>query len=69
VDLVKLPLGFLTDFLKGELDVSRLNYGVITLVPNGPDVDNIFKFTILLLNVTLKLLMKVLLNIFKSLRV
>jgi hypothetical protein len=53
----------LTDFHKGELDVGRLNYVVITLVPKGPDADRIQKFRpICLPNVTLKILTKVMVN-------
>jgi hypothetical protein len=37
-ELVKQDLfGLLNDFKKGELDIDRLNYGVITLVPKGRD--------------------------------
>jgi hypothetical protein len=33
----------LIDFQKLELDVARLNYGVITLMPKGKDADKIQK--------------------------
>jgi hypothetical protein len=43
--LVKHDLfGVLIDFQKGELDIARLNYGVITLVPKGNDADRIQKY-------------------------
>jgi hypothetical protein len=34
----------LNDFQKGELDIDRLNYGVITLVPKGKDAYMIQKY-------------------------
>jgi hypothetical protein len=41
-ELVKQDLfGLLKDFQKGKLDIARLNYGVITLVSKGKDVDRI----------------------------
>jgi hypothetical protein len=53
----------LHDFHKGNLDIARLNYGVITLVPKGKDVDKIQKYRpICLLNVSFKIFMKVLVN-------
>ena len=63
-DIVKKDLfGLLQDFQEGRLDVGRLNYGVITLVPKGKDADKIQKFRpICLLNVTLNFLTKVLVN-------
>ena len=43
--------------------MGRINYGVVTLVPKGKDADRIQKYrTICLLNVTLKILTKVLVN-------
>jgi hypothetical protein len=41
-ELVKQDLfGLLKDFQKGELDIARLNYGVITLVPKGKYADSV----------------------------
>jgi hypothetical protein len=51
------------DFQKGELDVARLNYGFITLVPKGKDADKIQKYwPICLLNVSFKIITRVLVN-------
>jgi hypothetical protein len=63
-ELVKHDLfGLLTDFQKGELDIDRLNYGVITLVPKGKYADRIQKYRpIYLLNVSFKIITKVLVN-------
>ena len=63
-DLVKNELfGLLTDFQAGRLDVGRINYGVITLVPKGKEADKIQKYRpICLLNVILKILTKVMVN-------
>ena len=63
-ELVKNDLfGLLVDFHNGVLDVSRINYGVITLVPKGKDADRIQKYRpVCLLNITLKILTKVLVN-------
>lgn len=48
------------DLVVGNLDVSRLNYGIISLVPKTPDADIIQKFRpICLLNVSLIFLTKV----------
>jgi hypothetical protein len=45
IELVKQDLfDLLNDFQKGELDIDRLNYGVITLVPKGKDADMIQKY-------------------------
>lgn len=47
------------DLVVGTLDVSRLNYGTITLVPKVPEADVIQKFRpICLFNVSLKILTK-----------
>ena len=55
--------GILTDFVNGNLDVSRMNYGMIVLIPKGKDLDKIQKYRpIYLLNVTFKILTKVLVN-------
>jgi hypothetical protein len=63
-ELVKQDLfGLLKDFQKGELDIARLNYGVITLVPKGKDADKIQKYMpICLLNVSFKIITRVLVN-------
>ena len=60
-DLVKENLfGLLKDFERGVLDVARLNYGVISLIPKGNDADRIQKYRpICLLNVSFKILTKV----------
>lgn len=53
----------LDNFHIGALDIARLNYGVITLVPKCKDAKQIKKFRpICLLNVSLKILTKVLMN-------
>ena len=47
----------------GTLDVRRLNYGIITLVPKIKDARQIQKFgPICLLNVSFKIITKVLMN-------
>ena len=63
-DLIKNDLyQLLVDFHKGELDVARLNYGVIALVPKGSEADRIQKYRpICLLNVSIKILTKVFVN-------
>ena len=49
------------DFHKGKLDVSRLNYGIITLLPKIPDASKIQQFRpICLLNCLYKWITKVL---------
>uniref|UniRef100_A0A453KWR1 Reverse transcriptase domain-containing protein n=1 Tax=Aegilops tauschii subsp. strangulata TaxID=200361 RepID=A0A453KWR1_AEGTS len=58
-DLMKL----LNDFHEGKLDITRLNYGIITLVPKSKDAKQIQKFRpICLLNVSFKIITKVLMN-------
>lgn len=53
----------LVDFYKNALDIDRLNYGVITLVPKGSDANKIQKYKpICLLNVVIKIITKVLVN-------
>jgi hypothetical protein len=48
-------------FHDGSLDVQRLNYGIITLVPKGPDADKIQKYRpICLLQVLFKIFTKAL---------
>jgi hypothetical protein len=63
-ELVKQDLfGLLEDFQKGELDIARLNYGIITLVPKGNDADRIQKYRpICLLNVSFKIITRVIVN-------
>ena len=49
------------DFYLGQLDLSRLNYGVITLVPKVKDANNVKQFRpICLLNVSFKIFTKLL---------
>lgn len=51
------------DFANGTLDITRLNYGIITLVPKTADSKQIQKFRpICLLNVSFKIITKVLMN-------
>jgi hypothetical protein len=51
----------LAKFHSGQLDIERLNHGVISLIPKVPDADVIQKFRpICLLNVSYKILMKIL---------
>jgi hypothetical protein len=63
-ELVKQDLfGLLKDFQKGELDIARLNYGIITLVPKGKGADRIQKYRPrCLLNVSFKIITRVLVN-------
>ncbi len=49
------------DFQRGNIDIERLNYGVITLVPKTKDAMQIQKFRpICLLNVSFKIITKIL---------
>ena len=58
-DLMKL----LNEFQAGKLDIPRLNYGIITLIPKTADAKQIQKFRpIFLLNVSFKIITKVLMN-------
>ena len=51
------------DFHRGVVDLARLNYGIITLVPKVKDAKQIQKFRpICLLNVSFKIITKVLMN-------
>lgn len=61
-DLVKKDIvEMFDDFHKGTLDVSRLNYGIITLLPKVPDASRIQQFRpICLLNCLYKWITKVL---------
>ena len=53
----------LDDFHRGVVDLARLNYGIITLVPKVKDAKQIQKFRpIFLLNVSFKIITKVLMN-------
>lgn len=63
-DLVKWDLkALIDDFGNGTLDIARLNYGIITLVPKTADAKQIQKFRpICLLNVSFKIITKVLMN-------
>jgi hypothetical protein len=42
--IYNLPAGLLTNFHMGDLDVDRLNYGVITLIRKGNDAGKIQKY-------------------------
>lgn len=57
-DLIKTDfLELLNDFHKGVLDIERLNFGIITLVPKSKDAAQIQKFRpICLLNVSFKII-------------
>lgn len=63
-DLIKNDLlDLINDFQSGTLDTERLNFGIITLVPKCKDAAQIQKFRpICLLNVSFKILTKVLRN-------
>lgn len=63
-DLIKDDMGkMFRDFEKGQLDIKRLNYGVITLVPKLKEDNNIKQYRpICILNVDYKCFTKVLTN-------
>lgn len=63
-DIIKNDLlELINDFHKGLLSVERLNYGIVTLVPKTKDAAQIQKFRpIYLLNVSFKIITKVLMN-------
>ena len=63
-ELIKTDLmNLFEDFHNGKLNISRLNYGVITLIPKMQGADQIQKFRpICLLNVSFKIFTKVLMN-------
>jgi hypothetical protein len=53
----------LDKFHSGQLDIERLNHGVISLIPKVPDANVVQKFRpICLLNVSYKILTKILAN-------
>jgi len=56
-------MDMVNDFYLGNLDIGRLNYGVITLIPKVKDANNIKQFKpIHLLNVSFKIFTKFLLD-------
>ena len=56
-------MNMINDFHKGTLDISRIKYGVITLIPKTKDARKIQKFRpICLLKVSFKIITKVLMN-------
>lgn len=61
-ELIKFDLkALIDDFHKGDLDIFRLNYGIITLVPKTKDANQIHKYMpIFMLNVSFKIFTKVL---------
>lgn len=63
-DIVHQDLyGLLIDFFNGSLQIERLNYGIITLVPKCKDAKQFQKFRpICLLNVSFKIITKILMN-------
>jgi hypothetical protein len=49
-------MGMVNDFFRGNLDIARLNYGVITLIPKVQDANTVKQFRpICLLNVSFKI--------------
>lgn len=63
-EIVKTDLmNLLNDFHNGDLDTTRLNCGIVTLVPKTKDVKQIQKFSPLcLLNVAFKIITKILMK-------
>lgn len=59
-DIIKYSLKRLfDDFVRGELDIGRLNFGTITLLPKGEDADRMQRFRpVCLMNDSLKILTK-----------
>lgn len=56
-------MAMFADFYKGELDIFRLNFAVLTLIPKKPNASSIKKFRpISLLNCSFKVFTKVLTN-------
>ena len=62
--MLKTDLKAILDvFHCGKIDLARLNYGIITLVPKSNDAKQIQKFRLIcLLNVSFKIITKVLMN-------
>ena len=53
----------INDFYLGNLDLTRLNYGVVTLVPKAVDANNVKQFRpICLLNVSFKIFTKLVMD-------
>lgn len=63
-DLIKHDLlDLINDFQRNSVNIDRLNFGVITLIPKTKDASQIQKFRpICLLNVSFKIITKVLMN-------
>jgi hypothetical protein len=58
----------INDFCLGNLDINRLNYRVITLIPKVKDVNNVKKFHLIcLLNVSFKIFTRLLMERLTSL--
>ena len=56
-------LSLMNDFMDQKINIDRFNYGVVTLVPKGANVDRIQKYIpICLLNVVFKIITKMLVN-------
>ena len=56
-------MGMINDFYLGKLDLARLNYGVITLIPKVMYANNVKQFKpICLLNVSFKIFTKLIMD-------
>jgi hypothetical protein len=56
-------LEMVEDFHRGDLDIGRLNYGVITLIPKIKEANNVKQYRpICLLNVSFKIFTKLIMN-------
>ena len=56
-------LHILNDFILGRIDVSRLNFGVLSLIPKFPGADQITQYRpIALINVIFKIISKAFAN-------
>ena len=56
-------MALVTDFENGTLDVQRLNYSIVTLIPKEPDAKNMRKFRpICLSNCSVKIFSKAMTN-------